>query len=57
MLMETPRITHVDRLDDGVAISFEDGRSIVFKGTVLYAMIPMGVELDNADPDKNGDLI
>jgi hypothetical protein len=48
----TPRVTYVDRLDDGVAISFEDGRSIVFTGIVLYSMIFDGVELDNTDPDK-----
>jgi hypothetical protein len=52
--METPgapRVTYVDRLDDGVAISFADGRTVVFSGIVLHAMIPEGIELDNADPD------
>ena len=36
-----PRIIDSDRIDDGVLISFSDGRSVFYSADLLYSMIEL----------------
>ena len=52
--METsPRVTNVDRLENEVLIDFEDGRTVVFSGTLLHSMIPAAIEWDTSDETED----
>jgi hypothetical protein len=40
--METPpvpRVTHAERLNDGVIITFEDGKCAIYSTSLLYATL------------------
>jgi hypothetical protein len=54
--MDTPRasrITYVDRLYDGVVVTFEDGRCGFFSTALLYKTLPQAEELtDLPNPDE-----
>jgi hypothetical protein len=49
---DAPRIVHVDRMSNAVAITFEDGRCALFTGPLLYATLPDAVDLNCSDPDE-----
>jgi hypothetical protein len=40
-----PIISFVERLSNGVVVTFSDGRSVLFSATLLQATIPLADEL------------
>jgi hypothetical protein len=52
--METSsRVKNVDRLEKGVLIEFEDGRTFVYTWTLLRSMIPVAIEWDTSDETED----
>jgi len=45
-----PSVESVERLEDGVVISFEDGRSALYPASLLYAMLTLVQEIPSEDP-------
>jgi hypothetical protein len=48
-----PRIVSAERLGDGVIITFDDGQSAIYPGSLLYTMLPHAIEVKESD--LNGD--
>jgi hypothetical protein len=40
-----PRIVYVERLGDGVIVTFDDGKCAVYPAALLYAVFPQAREL------------
>lgn len=40
------RVLFAERLDAGVAITFEDGRCAIYSATLLYATLPQAHEVE-----------
>ena len=51
-----PRIVHVERLDGGVIITFDDGKCAVYSAALLYATFPQADEVDESALDGSLDL-
>jgi hypothetical protein len=49
-----PRIAFVDRVEDGVVITFDDGRCAIYSSTLLRQYLAQAKEV--ADSDMDGDL-
>lgn len=49
-----PGVDSVERLEDGVVISFEDGRSALYPASLLYAMLTLVQEIPSEDPIPGG---
>jgi hypothetical protein len=47
-ISHSPRIIQIDRLQGGVAVTFEDERCGFFSPKLLYATLPQAVDLDGA---------
>jgi hypothetical protein len=46
-----PRIVSSDRLDDGILVSFDDGKSAVFSAALLYANLSQAEEVSESEAD------
>ena len=49
----TPRIIEALRLRDGVVITFEDGKCVLYAAALLYAMFPDADELNQDMSDHD----
>jgi hypothetical protein len=47
-----PRIISADRMDGGVVISFDDGKTALYPATLLRAMLPQAKQMNDADFGK-----
>jgi len=51
-----PRIVGVDRLHDGVVISFDDGKTVIYPSAILHEILNKGEDITNfpnpADDDN-----
>jgi hypothetical protein len=53
-----PRIVAAERMEDGIFIEFDDGRSALYSASLLYSALPQAVPPDVPDIDgeaENGD--
>jgi len=49
-----PRIVGVDRLHDGVVISFDDGKTVIYPSDVLHEILNRGEDITNfPNPDDD----
>jgi hypothetical protein len=46
-----PRVTHVDKLPNGIAVEFEDGRKLIFTGMLLYEMALRAIDVTDLPAD------
>jgi hypothetical protein len=46
-----PRIIHIERMSGGIVVTFEDGRTALFSGPLLYATLPAAIDLASPNPD------
>jgi hypothetical protein len=44
-----PRILSAERLGDGVIITFNDGKSAIYPGSLLYTILSQAVEVKESD--------
>jgi hypothetical protein len=49
-MQKTPSIADVDRLDDGVVVSFTDGISAFYPSAVLYAILDRAELMNSSEP-------
>ena len=50
-----PRIIGVDRLHDGVVISFDDGKTVIYPSAILHEILNRGDDITNVpNPDDEG---
>ena len=48
-VIQDPRITFADLLNDGLVLKFDDGRCAFFSCHLLYDTMPWADELDESD--------
>jgi hypothetical protein len=49
-----PRIVGVDRLHDGVVISFADGKTVIYPSSILLEILNRGEDITNfPNPDDD----
>jgi hypothetical protein len=46
-----PRIVYAERLNDGVIITFDDGKCAVYSASLLYANFPQAQEVIETEED------
>jgi hypothetical protein len=44
---KTPRVVSVERIDGGLVIDFDDGRSALFPAMVSYSALPQATGIKN----------
>jgi DUF971 family protein len=50
--METPanpRVISSDKMDGGVVVSFDDGKTALYSASLLRAMLPQAKQMNDAD--------
>ena len=46
-----PRIVAAERMEDGIFIEFDDGKSALYSASLLYAALPLAGAPDTPDID------
>jgi hypothetical protein len=49
-IQPTPRVLSAERLERGVIIDFEDGKSAVYSASLLYSVLPRAERLPDNTP-------
>jgi len=55
--METdpqPRVTYADRLEDGVIITFDNGKCVIYPASLFYAFLPQATEVVKLEAEEIG---
>ena len=51
----TPRVIEAERLEDGVIITFDDGKHAIFPTSLLRATLPQAKVVGDSESDGMGD--
>ncbi len=50
---QSPHVTSVESMDDGLVISFDNGKSSFYPAALLYSILAQAQEIDTRE-DSNG---